>query len=106
MHGVVVDDTFKKKVRHWLKHHIGEPVGPEGKHLPIPNLVAIDRPACAECPDDAVNYLRGWMQNGDRVDIPLCRAHSRQARNFLTTRREELVSRDRTNKLRRSEAGD
>ena len=98
-------DKFKEKVKVWLRSHIGEPVGPDGKHLPIPNLVDSPRSACAECPEDAVKHLRGWFANGDRVEIPLCGSHSAMAREFLQRRRQELKERDAARKLRRDQAG-
>ena len=93
-------DDFKAKVHQWLRQHIGEPVGPDGKHIPIPHLRTIEKPICAECASPADNHLTGWFANGDRVEIPLCGSHSAAALSFIARRKQELVDRD--NRIRQS----
>lgn len=88
--------NFKKRIHRWLREHIGEPVGPEGKHLPFPVIRRIIDEPCTECGEDATAHLEGWLADGSWVEVPLCNRHTGDAAGFLQQRKETLRSTDAT----------
>lgn len=92
--------SFKKKVREWLRAHVGEPVGPHGYHVPFPEMKRIHRPMCYEHGDrPATHRMEGFFMDASFVEIPLCDDCVAAASRFLAKRRAEIV---RTDESRRS----
>lgn len=71
-----------------MREHIGEPVGPDGMHVPFPVMRPIPSVWCVECPKRAVCRLEGFLSDGTWTEVPLCDDHTAQANQFLSTRKE------------------
>jgi hypothetical protein len=77
-----------------MREHIGEPVGPDGMHVPFPVMRPIPLVWCVECELPAAFRLEGFLADGAWTEVPLCEKHSIQANQMLFTRKETLRKRD------------
>lgn len=85
---------YKQKIRTWLRHQVGERVGPNGLIVPFPDVIETPAPLCSDCNDLAHNTLRGWLSDGSRVEVPLCQKHAAAAEEFISKRKKALRDRD------------
>ena len=82
----------KYNLKKWLTHEVGETLGPNGMHVPLPAFRPV--PHCALCPDPAVEIMWGWRANRTQIEVPLCANHGARAHRTVNDRRKELMDRD------------